>query len=199
LKVIEPFCLIAFMQRFFVDFETLDRFTLSLACFDETLQCPHCLKSSHLVSHGIVYKQRSIRVRERIGKRVLCSNRYHHSGCGRTTQLYVAQVIPAVQYSAAQVFVFLTSLLVNVSIEQAYQVATGQASSRNAWRWLRKLMAHLSDYRCFLEVRCAPITTRFQRRSRRLKLLLPTLQHLFSVLPHCPCAHYQLQRQHTFI
>jgi hypothetical protein len=199
LKVIEPFCLIAFMQRFFVDFEALDRFTLSLACFDETLQCPHCAKSQHLVSHGIVYKQRSIQVRERVGKRVFCSNRYHHSGCGRTAQLYVAGVVPSLQYSATQVFLFVFALLKHASVKKAYQRATGQGASRNAWRWLHKAMDRLTDFRCFVKGRLDSITSRFACRCRRLKLLLPTLQHLFSVLPHCPCSHYQLARQAAFI
>ena len=187
------------MQRFFNDFDSLDRFTLSLDCFDETLRCPHCSKNHQLVSHGVIYKQRSIDKREAVGKRVFCSNRHGRSGCGRTVQLYVAQGIPAMQYGAAHLFVFLSSLFVGLAVETAYRKATGQSASRHGWRWLSKLTRSLTDFRGFLKRRPAPVTPRFQVRSRRLQLLLPTLEKLFARLPHCPCLNYQLACQRAFI
>lgn len=187
------------MQRFFKDFESLDRFTLSLDCYDDTLQCPHCAKREQLVSHGVIYKQRSSRQREAVGKRVLCSNRYGRTGCGRTVQLYVAQVIPSLQYSTPQVFVFLSALLMNLTVKAAYQAATGQSEVRHAWRWLTKLERNLTDFRCFLDVRLAPFTIAVKERCRRLQLMLPTFERLFSTLPHCPCSHYQLECQRALI
>lgn len=187
------------MQRFFNDFHALDRFSLSLDCLDETLQCPHCLKSNQLVSHGVIYKQRSINDREPVGKRIFCSNRYQHTGCGRTVALYAAQVIPAKQYGAAHLFVFLSSLLMNLTVAAAYRAATGQSQSRHAWRWLSQLLRRLTDFRCCLKERLSPLTTRFHVRSRRLQLLLPTLEKLFDQLPPCPCSRYQLECQAAFI
>jgi hypothetical protein len=186
------------MQRFFKDFESIDRFTLSLNCFDETVQCPHCSKRHQLVSHGVIYRQRSIDEREPVGKRVFCSNRNPHSGCGRTVQLYVAQVIPSFQYGAAQVLIFLSSLLIKFTLEDAYHAATGQVDPRNAWRWLQRLMPQLTHFRCFLKDRLKRSNACFQGSNRRLTLLLPTLKALFSGLVHCPCTHYQLQSQRAF-
>lgn len=187
------------MKRFFPDFESLDRFTRSLDCLDETLRCPHCLKRNQMVSHGVIYKQRSIQEREAIGKRVFCSNRYQHSGCGRTLQLTVASVLPRLRYGAAHLFVFVSALLMNMSVVAAYQAATGQSTSRHAWRWLNKLARQLTDYRCLVGARAGCGTTAFHHRCRRLRLLLPTLKQLFSRLPACPCSHYQLARQSAFI
>jgi len=183
------------MKRFFPDFESLDRFTLSLSCFDDKLQCPHCAKSHHLVSHGVIYKQRSIKQREAVGKRVFCSNRFQHNGCGRTVQLYVATVVPMLRYSVATVFSFLSALLMNVSVNAAYQSATGQVEPRHAWRWLHKLHRRLTDFRTFVHGRCASLASTFHTRCRRLQVVLPTLQSLFSLTPLSPCAHYQLARQ----
>lgn len=183
------------MQRFFPDFESLDRFTFSLGCVDDRVQCPYCAKHQQLISHGVIYKQRSMTTREPVGKRVFCSNRYQRTGCGRTVQLYVATVLPTMQYAAAQVFVFLSALLMNTSVDAAYQTATGQSDTRHGWRWLSKLQTRLTDFRCLLHASGAQPAVAFNARSRRLRLLLPTLEPLFSQLPANPCAHYQLQRQ----
>lgn len=187
------------MRRFFQDFESIDSFTLSLDYHQDKVECPHCLKNDQFVSHGIIYKQRSIAVREAVGKRIFCSNRYGRKGCGRTLQLYMAQAIPAMQYGAAHLFVFLSSLLVNLTVDAAYRQATGQSTSRHAWRWLTKLAHRLSDFRSLLNARLDTLATGFNERCRRLKLLLPTVKRLFSILPHCPCAHYQLGCQHALI
>lgn len=187
------------MQRFFPDFESLDRFTLSLDCHPDTLQCPHCSSRAQLVSHGVVYKQRSIHQREAVGKRVLCSNRYQHAGCGRTIQFYVADVLPGLCYGTAHLWLFLSMLLRNRSVECAYQEATGRQEARHAWRWLRRLDHKLGDFRCCLSVRTDKASARFQARVRRLRLLLPTLTRLFSHFRPCPCAGYQLDQQIAFI
>ena len=187
------------MQRFFNDFDALNRFTLSLDSLGEKLQCPHCSKSNQLVSHGLIYKQHSIHKRETVGKRVFCSNRHNRSGCGQTVQLYLKDVIPSLQYGTAQVFVFLSLLLKNLSVKAAYQSATGQIDSRNAWRWIRKLTRNLTDYRCALNLPFHSLTFNFNHRFQRLRLLLSTLKKLFSQLPNCPCSYYQLTHQHAFI
>lgn len=187
------------MQRFFPDFESLERFTLSLDSLDQRQQCPHCSKSNQLISHGVIYRQRSMHEREAVGKRVFCSNRHQHTGCGRTVQLTVADVLPGLRYGAAHLFVFVSSLLMNLSVTAAYRAATGQSAARNAWRWLDKLVRHLSDYRCLLNVQTEPITTEFRHRCRRLRLLLPTFKQLFSRLADGSCSGFQLASQAAFL
>ncbi|MCF6263397.1 MAG: hypothetical protein L3J24_07420, partial [Xanthomonadales bacterium] len=130
------YCYIVRMQRFFTDFESIDKFTLSLDFHQNKLECSHCLKNDQFISHGIIYKQRSIHQLEKVGKRIFCSNRYGHRGCGRTFQLYVSKQFPSFRYHAAHLLVFISSLLNQLPVKRAYFAATGQSSSRNAWRWL---------------------------------------------------------------
>ena len=166
------------MQRFFEDYESIKQFTLSLDYHQDQLECAHCLKNDQFVSHGIVYKQRSMTLSEPVGKRIFCSNRYGRSGCGRTVQLYVADEFPSFQYGAAVLFIFIVSLLANLTVPESYEKATGQSESRNAWRWLNRLIRRLTDYRRFLKVRLDSISTQFKAHVRRLRILLPRLERL---------------------
>jgi hypothetical protein len=84
-------------------------------------------------------------------------------------------------------------------LEDAYEAATGQVEPRNAWRWLKRLMRNLTDFRCFIKARPRPMDAAVQLKNRRLSLLLSALKPLLSQLPHCPCRHYQLQPQCAFI
>ena len=175
------------MQLFFKDFTSLDQFTRSLEIHQSQTQCSHCFKHCQFVSHGIIYKQRSITEREPVGKRLFCSNRNGRSGCGRTVQLSIADCIPQLRYSAKCVSLFISLLLAHVGIGRAYQQATGQSETRNAWRWLSKLMQqpsvttpahlHVTDTSLL-------INTRSLSASWRLK----TCKHRFILalfLPHC--------------
>ncbi len=187
------------MQRFFKDFESIDQFTLSLDYHQDKLECVHCSKHDQFVSHGIVYKQRSIAIKEPVGKRIFCSNRYGRSGCGRTFQLYIASEIPHFRYGAAHLFVFISCLLANLTIHESYQQASGPFESRHAWRWLNKLMAKLGDYRTFLKKRIESLTSYFIPRTQQLKHLLPTLKRLLSNNLDCPLCHYQFAQQKALI
>jgi hypothetical protein len=187
------------MQRFFKDFESIDRFFLSLDYHQNVLSCHHCSQNNQFVSHGIIYKQRSIKVSEPVGKRLLCSNRYGRSGCGRTFQLYIADQVPQFHYGALQWLVFLTSLFAGFSIRKSYVKATGQAEARHAWRWLSKLVSKLSHYRCVLNAQPNNNLTPAKSRTQRLQLLLPTLKSLFLSLPHATVEAYQSTQQTAFI
>lgn len=187
------------MDRFYPDIESLDAFTLSLDSLGETIRCAHCDRCNQLISHGFIYRQCASTKKEPVGKRVLCSNRYGRSGCGKTQQLYVAHRFPFLRYGAAQLLIFLYSLLRERSLEDAYEAATGQVEPRNAWRWLKRLMHNLSDFRCFIKTRLKSAGTALHLKNRRFSLLLSALKPLLSQLPHCPCHHYQLQQQRAFI
>jgi hypothetical protein len=187
------------MDRFYPDIESLDAFTLSLAGLGEKIQCNHCQQYGQMVSHGFIYHQHASAGTEPIGKRVFCSNRHGRSGCGRTQQLYLAHRFPYLRYGTAQLLIFLASLLMRRTLEDAYQDATGQAEPRNAWRWLKRLRLNLTDFRCFLKARRRPMEAAVQLKNQRLSLLFSTLKPLLSLLPHCPCSHYQIQQQRAFI
>jgi hypothetical protein len=189
------------MQRFYDDFNVLNQFSLSLDYHQSKLQCAFCFKNDQFVSHGIIYKQRSMRFSEKVGKRLFCSNRYGRSGCGHTVQLYVCSEFPRFRYGAVHLFVFITGLLAQVSVTQAYKNATGQRliEARQAWRWLHKLMFKLSDYRTFLNSRSSQHLTSSRDRSLRLQLLLPTLARLAERSFGCLCSAFQAQSQQSFL
>jgi len=187
------------MQKYFSDIESIDSFSLSLEVHKDALHCAHCSRNDQFISHGFVYKQRSQTLREKVGKRIFCSNRYGRSGCGRTFRLYIAKALPCLQYDAAHLFVFLVALMAQMTVQQAYEKATGTQEPRNAWRWLNKLQRKLTDYRCFLQRQAGKWSTQFKSRVRRLQILLPTVKQLFSLLDDCPCAHYQMHHQLRFM
>lgn len=186
------------MKRFYSDFDTLNAFTLSLDFHQNELECTHCFKKGQFVSHGIIYKQRSSTFSEKVGKRILCSNRYGRKGCGRTVQLYLANEIPRFRYGAAHLFIFITSLLDNMAITEAYYQATKQTETRNAWRWLSKLISQLSEYRSFLKVRKDNYFNQSTSSFHYLKHLLPTFAQVFSADGN-GCIHYQFNQQRAFL
>lgn len=187
------------MQRFFCSIEAIDQFTQSLDSHSDSLHCDLCRASGQLVSHGFVFKQRSRLLSEPVGKRVLCSNRYGRTGCGRTFQLYLSSEVPFLHYGAAQLTVFIVALLANFSVAGAYHRAVGRTESRHAWRWLDRLMVQLMDYRCTVNTRILPSLQSFRGRCRRLQLLLPTLATLFDTPTGCPCTDFQNNTQLRFI
>lgn len=188
------------MKRFYPDFESIHLVTLSLDYHQNELECAHCFKNDQFVSHGIIYKQRSRLLNEKVGKRLLCSNRYGRSGCGRTFQLYVATEIPSFRYGAAHVFMFISALIANLTIHEAYYQATDQLEPRNAWRWIKRLMSKLSDYRSFLKYRHSPSHSTHPPNSSSpsLRHLLPTLSRMFTPTNN-GCSDYQTAQQLPFL
>ena len=137
------------MQTFFDDMDSIERLTSSLQS-DPSLQCKHCFKSDHLMSHGFVYKQRSMSLRETVGKRIICCNRYGHQGCGRTIGLNIASQLPNRRYDTTVLFSFISLLLLGSCVCSAYCRATNQQQSRHAWRWIKQLTQNLTRYRNYL-------------------------------------------------
>lgn len=184
------------MPLFFDNLESLHRFTLELDRHQEEIRCPHCHLDDQFVSHGFVYKKQAQADPAPVAKRIFCSNRYGKTGCGRTRQLYLSEVVPRLSYSALQVFVFLSSLIAGLPISEAYQQAVKKPDFRHAYRWLKKLMARLSAFRSLFSRPVAAPT--FLQRSQRLQLLLPTLKNLFTFPNSGSCQAFQLTSQSAF-
>jgi len=177
---------------------TLDHFSFSLDSLSSDNACTHCGKNDQWVSHGYVYKKQSDTNRQVTGKRILCCNRYGRSGCGRTRQLYLAEVIPGRQYRLSVVVAFIQALLTGVQPEQAYRDAIGSITgdSRHAWRWLNDFFQSLSGWRTIASLSFGAkqeeaIMSR--QRSRCLNIILPTLKKLATYL-----STFQLQFQRAF-
>lgn len=166
---------------------------------EDTLECKKCSKGDQFVSHGFVYKKHTKGQQRTVGKRIFCSNRHGKTGCGCTYRLYLAVELPSLQYTTEHLFVFLTALLAGLGIQKAYTKATNALDPRNAYRWLCKLERKLIEHRAFVATRTQPGLLAFITRCRRLQILLPTIQRIFSKTDRQPCLQYQLRQQSAFI
>lgn len=185
------------MQIYFPSLQAICQQTSQL----DLVQCAHCQRSRQLVSHGFIRKKRVGAEPEAVGKRVFCSNRHRHTGCGRTTQLYLDATVRYLHHAGATVVTFMLSLLAGIRIEQAYIGATGAGTARNAYRWLARLTAQLACYRSLAHrppLREADAGTA-PKRCLRMRLLMATFAALLQHLGQPLCATYQGQLQRPLL
>lgn len=162
-------------------------------------QCNHCRQSHQLVSHGFVYKKRAVAGPEQaVGKRVFCSNRDGHTGCGRTIRLYLDTSVRYLHYAGCCVVAFVLSLMGGMSVQRAYLQASGTADPRNAYRWLNKLWTQLSHYRSLLHqpLLQQPVVAGGHPRPG---LLASTFTALLQQFGQPLCARYQLILQRALL
>lgn len=155
-----------------------------------SIECAHCKKIGHLIAHGFVYKQETMFKRKCVGKRLVCCRRFGHVGCGRTMQLSLFSQLPRRVYTGWQLGVFIVLLLSNMAVSTAYIHATGQLSTRHAWRWLAALKANLWRYR-------SKVT-----HHTNTALVSPLLDVLQRCLPDSPeevCLDFQSRHQIAFL
>lgn len=162
-------------------------------------QCNHCKQSHQLISHGFVYKKQAVaKPAQAVGKRVFCSNRDGHTGCGRTIRLYLDTRVRYLHYAGCRVVAFVLLLMSGISVQQAYRQASGTEDPRNAYRWLNKLGAQLSHYRSLLHqpILQPPVVT---NRPPRLGLLASSFTALLQQFGQPLCACYQLKHQRALL
>ena len=176
----------------------LDQFTFSLDSLPASEACTHCGQNDQWVSHGYVYKYQPLQGQQVAGKRILCSRRYGRTGCGHTRQLYLADIIPRLQYTLSTVIAFIQALLLGNPVEASFQRATqlNTRDTRQAWRWLKRFMHTLSTWRVVASLTQADedleLAHRFSRHCH-LSILLPTLSLLLPTI-----AQYQSFYQRSF-
>lgn len=186
------------MQIYYASLDAIEQQTRQL----DHEQCSHCQQTHQLVSHGFIYKKQAGADPAATGKRVLCSNRHHHAGCGRTTQLYLDTTVRYLHYAGSQVVAFVFALIAGASVTQAYWQSTGSADTHNAYRWLHRLGAQLSTYRS-LSHRPALADTEppvlAARLPLRTGLLASTFQCLLQQFGQPLCGRYQGHTQRSFL
>ncbi len=157
-------------------------------------RCPYCGKDDQSVSHGYVYKHTSHGPREIVGKRILCSRHNGRSGCGRTRQWYLADVIPRRRYRLSVFIGFIQALFDGDSVELAYlkAMAFPPKEPRQAWRWLQRFRQQLPQWRSHLSL--TDEVSRQQHASSLLTIVLPTLRALCHQLGHLMCFQNQYQQ-----
>jgi hypothetical protein len=179
------------MPIYFSSFQDLEHYTHQLQ--HET--CQHCNQAHQLLSHGYIRKKRA--GSSPVGKRIFCSNRLPHTGCGRTSQLYLDSVVPALHYQGSILIAFFLAFIQGMTIAKAYSSATGACSARNAYRWLHKAMAQLSLFRSLFHT---PLSAQKTPDSSLKRVLLGStfhglLQHFGEPL----CSMLQLKLQRAFL
>lgn len=185
------------MNVYYPSLLAIERQTMEL----DAIRCLHCHQTQQLVSHGFIYKKQSCAEPEPVGKRVFCSDRYNRIGCGRTMRLYLDTSVRYLHRSGCTLVAFVLALIAGMPIRQAYQQATGSANPRHAYRWLHRLGAQLSIYRCIAHRPPLPEIAAQPQPSRpaRLLSLTSTFKALLNQLGHRPCAIYQLKWQRSFL
>ncbi|MEM7421696.1 MAG: hypothetical protein AAF364_18540 [Pseudomonadota bacterium] len=168
------------MQLFFSSLQELERFTHSLQSLPKDNTCEHCNRNDQWVSHGYVYKQRSLDKRGIAGKRIVCARRFGKLGCGRTRQLYLNNIVPKRHYLLSVILTFIAELIRGKSVQPAYHQALGHDhySPRQAWRWLDALMQRLPLCRLHIKSAQESQLPHAGWRTNRQKVLLPSLKAL---------------------
>ena len=185
------------MQIYFPSLQAICQQTTQL----DLEQCPHCQRRRQLVSHGFIRKKRVGAEPEAVGKRVFCSNRKRHTGCGRTMQLYLDTTGRYLHHGGAIVVAFVLMLIAGMSIEKAYTGSTGAGTGRNAYRWLARLSDQLTGYRSLSHrppLREAG-TGAAPGRSLRLSTLMATFATLLQRFRQPLCAAYQQHLQRPLL
>lgn len=167
----------------------------------DQVPCHYCQQTQQLVSHGFVYKKQAGAAPQAVGKRVFCSNRQRHTGCGRTMRLYLDSTVRWLHYAGAHVVAFMLALMAGRTVQQAYSQAAGTDDPRHAYRWLHRLGAQLSCYRSLshqppLQDADAPGAA---NRPIRTGLLGSTCKQLLQRFGPPLCANYQRHTQRSFL
>ena len=185
------------MQIYYASLHAIEQQTMQL----EHVQCAHCKQMHQLVSHGFIRKKRVGAEPEAVGKRVFCSNRNSRTGCGRTMQLYLESTVRYLQYAGCCVVAFVLSLMAGMTIRHAYHHATGTATPRHAYRWLKRLCAQSSDYRSVSHrppLQDTPESIAAHRPVRLISLI-SAFKALLQRFEQPLCAAYQSQLQRSFL
>jgi hypothetical protein len=146
--------------------------------------CPHCQVVGTLNRHGTLMgfdeSQRPV-LRAR---RVYCSNRHSHRGCGQTFSVWLADKIRRLSLSTSAVWRFLQRVIAR-SIAAAARSMTER--SDRTWQrvWKRFLLAQ-STIRTALLKRCPPPSLSAERPEAQV------IAHLQVAFPAaCPLAAFQ--------
>lgn len=187
------------MRIFFSNLHAIQSFTLQL----KNIVCPHCHQLA-FVSHGFIFRKCQFALPQKVGKRILCSNRFSNIGCGRTFQLYIASFIRYWRFNAFHLCSFLALLASNTPIHLAYSQACNAFSQRNAYRWLPRLLFAFSNSKALLPQALLLPTINSSKhltrhfKSQRLLLITRSFQLFIQAWgPHF-ISDFQLQFQRHF-
>lgn len=177
----------------------LERATRELDAQPDRFTCRRCQRSDQFVSHGFVYRKQRGGVRCVVGKRVFCANRCGRRGCGATLRLWLSDGVPRLHVAARVLQGFVLALLAGSGVASAYLQATAALSSRQGWRWVKRLRDGLVLWRSHLPRSTSPLWPLFAARSQRMQVLLTSLSALALHFGERFVARFQADLQVPFL
>jgi hypothetical protein len=158
--------------------------------------CPHCQGVGSLIRHGALYgfddscpQRRTLRAR-----RVFCSNRNRHRGCGRTFSVWLANKIRRLSITAETLWKFLRRAVAG-PIAAAIRAADRLRSDRTWQRIWKRFDLGQSKIRTALLGRCPPPDPPPDPPPEpgRRPPAAQVLAHLQAAFPaaHCPIIDFQ--------
>ena len=155
--------------------------------------CVHCHRVGMLIGHGrLVGYAEGSSDREVRGRRLLCSNRHRRAGCGRTSPIWLAAVIPRRIVRAATAFALLAALAVGTRVACAWPRISSMAL-RTGYRTEARLALAGPAIRTALLTRAPPPPVQTASPDAQL------VAHLRAVLGPDPFASYQLVFQRPLL
>ena len=115
------------------------------------------------------------------GQRLWCSNRGKRGGCGKTTCLCFAWVLPNHSMSAPSLGRLLKYLCTGVSIQQAWELSRCPVTLQTVYHILQRLRMRMGEIRSFLIALCRP------RKSLHRDPMITTAEHLRYAFSQAAC------------
>ena len=151
---------------------------LSLLVALRAAGCVHCRRVDTVVGHGHLQTDPCFKSR---GVRLLCSDRYSNSGCGRTFSVHWDDVIPGASLAAAELLSLISALAAAPTRHAAWAASPLAISLTGAYRWFGRWARFALSIKTWLCAVCDP-------PGKSDSLPDPhNLRHLDAAFPACPC------------
>lgn len=148
--------------------------------------CVHCRRVDTVVGHGHLQTDPCLKSR---GGRLLCSDRYSNSGCGRTFSVHWDDVIPGASLAAAELLTLIRALSTAPSRHAAWAATRLTISLTGAYRWFARWASFAPSIKTWLCTVCHP-------PGKSDGLPDPhNLRHLDAAFPACPCPAAAFQKR----
>jgi hypothetical protein len=151
---------------------------LSLLVALRAAGCVLCLRVETVVGHGHLQANTCSKSR---GLRLLCSDRYSNSGCGRTFSVHWDDVIPGASLATAELLILIRALAAAPSRHAAWAATTLTISLTGAYRWFARWARFATYIKTWLCTVCHPPGKSDSLPDHH------NLRHLDAAFPACPC------------
>ena len=155
----------------------------------KSFPCPGCDCPGNLIWNGLRYggpeKSNSNPVIR--GFRVFCSNRYNNKGCGRCYTVYLSCFIPGLIVRAQTLWLFLKTVLQNISLHLIPTKKNLPFSPTTSFRLWKRFKQNLSPIRSHLIKIISPPVSKDSRPE------MQTISHFHTAFPNsvCPIVDFQ--------